>query len=52
MFLDQRRSALISGSSLSPLRGRHFPDEEIEAVVADATWYPEYVPVVSTEKGR
>jgi malic enzyme len=28
--------------------GRDIPDEEIEQMVADATWYPEYVPVVAT----
>jgi malic enzyme len=28
--------------------GRHFAEEEIERVVADATWYPDYVPVESS----
>ena len=27
--------------------GRYFADEEIDQVVADSTWYPEYVPIVS-----
>jgi malic enzyme len=27
--------------------GRSFADEEIDQVVADSTWYPEYVPIVS-----
>jgi malic enzyme len=26
--------------------GRSFADDEIERIVADATWYPEYVPIV------
>jgi malic enzyme len=29
--------------------GRNIPDDEVEQVVAEATWYPEYVPVVSKE---
>jgi malic enzyme len=29
--------------------GRYFADEEIDQVVADSTWYPEYVPIVSSE---
>ncbi len=27
--------------------GRYIPDDEIDRVVADSTWHPEYVPVVS-----
>jgi len=27
--------------------GRSFADEEIDQVVADSTWYPDYVPIVS-----
>ena len=27
--------------------GHHFADEEVERVVEAATWYPEYVPIVS-----
>ena len=29
--------------------GRSFADEEIDQVVANATWYPEYVPVVASD---
>jgi malic enzyme len=29
--------------------GRSVPDDEVERLVADATWHPEYVPVVSVD---
>jgi malic enzyme len=29
--------------------GRNVPDDEVERLVADSTWHPEYVPVVSVE---
>jgi hypothetical protein len=31
--------------------GRPVADGDVEAVVAEATWYPDYVPVVPTEDG-
>jgi len=30
--------------------GRYFSDEEIDRIVADATWYPEYVPLVASDE--
>jgi len=29
--------------------GRYVPDDEVDRVVADSTWHPEYVPVVSVD---
>jgi len=29
--------------------GRHLPDEEVERVVAESTWYPEYAPVAPAD---
>ena len=44
-------AAVVRHASKNRL-GRFFPDEEIDAVVADAAWYPEYVPVVPSEPKR
>jgi hypothetical protein len=29
--------------------GRFFPDDQIDRAVEEATWYPEYVPVVGPD---
>jgi malic enzyme len=44
---SQVASAVVRFASHEHL-GAHIPDEDVERVVSDAIWYPEYVPVVST----
>jgi malic enzyme len=46
--VSRRIAAAIVRYASNARLGRHVPEEEVEALVEDSMWYPEYVPVWSS----
>jgi hypothetical protein len=50
--VSRRIAAAILRHASNAKRGRYVAEAEVDALVADSMWYPEYVPVRSTASAR